>query len=196
MGLVAAAGLGLVALYTLNRTRIRKDLPGPPAYPIIGSLHLWPKTDLWFTFTKWRETYGDLVFVTVAGKKFLVLNSPDEAKAILDDRGAVYSDRPTRELAHNIIGWAKSPIMRKASHPHFKAGRRFMLNAVGSKAALGVSVAREIQFIGLTCYARIISAWRTTKFIACYAVSSTSQTVSSTTCASAQREPPQELSER
>jgi hypothetical protein len=96
----------------------------------------WPSSQEWLVFTKWREIYGDVVHANVAGMHIVVLNAPDAAKALLDDRGAVYSDRPHLHFAGDIVGWKDSPIMCNASHPFFKPSRRMMLTAVGTRSAL------------------------------------------------------------
>ncbi|EJD48318.1 cytochrome P450 [Auricularia subglabra TFB-10046 SS5] len=135
---LAAAGAGAaVVLLAWSRKRSQGPLPpGPKGLPLVGNLFSYPSHQEWFTFTKWREEYGDLVYANVAGTKIMVINSPETAKAILDDRGAVYSDRPHQHFANDIIGWRDSPIMCLANHPYFKPSRRMMLSAVGSRAAL------------------------------------------------------------
>lgn len=132
-----AAGVGALAVFTWScKSSSARLPPGPKGYPLIGSLLSWPSGQEWFTFTKWRDEFGDIVYANVAGTKIVVLNSPAVAKALLDDRGAIYSDRPHLHFANDIIGWKDSPIMCLASHPYFKPSRRMMLGAVGSRAAL------------------------------------------------------------
>jgi hypothetical protein len=75
------------------------------------------------------------VYANVAGTHIVVLNAPDAARELLDERGAVYSDRPHLHFAGDIVGWADSPIMCGAAHPFFRPARRMMLNTVGTRAA-------------------------------------------------------------
>ncbi|KZV89549.1 cytochrome P450 [Exidia glandulosa HHB12029] len=134
---LAAAGIGAVVLLAWARKGSQGPFPpGPKGHPLVGSLFSWPSHQEWLTFTKWREEYGDIVYANVAGTKIMVLNSPEAAKALLDDRGAIFSDRPHLHFANDIIGWKDSPIMCLASHPYFKPSRRMMLSAVGSRTAL------------------------------------------------------------
>lgn len=60
---VLAVGVALFTLYLVKRTfsSNRRGLllpPGPPRWPIIGSLLEWPKSKDWLTFTDWAEVYG------------------------------------------------------------------------------------------------------------------------------------------
>jgi hypothetical protein len=75
------------------------------------------------------------VYANVAGTHIVVLNAPDAARELLDERGAVYSDRPHLHFAGDIVGWADSPIMCGAAHPSFRPARRMMLSTVGTRAA-------------------------------------------------------------
>ncbi|KAH8799622.1 cytochrome P450 [Flagelloscypha sp. PMI_526] len=133
-----AAVVGILAaffLYTSQRQR-KYMPPGPKSYPLIGSLLEWPQGQEWFTFTKWRDLYGDINYVNVAGTNIVILNSLESANTLLNTRGAVNSDRPYLHLANGLIGWKNSPIMCTASDPIFKPGRQMMLSAVGSNKAL------------------------------------------------------------
>ncbi|EJD41567.1 cytochrome P450 [Auricularia subglabra TFB-10046 SS5] len=134
---VAGVGAALATLAWLRKRDAHGPLPpGPIGYPLIGSLLAYPTHQEWLTFTRWRALYGDLVYANVAGQPIMVLNSPAVAHALLDERGATYSDRPHLHFADDVVGWKDSPIMCTASHPWFKPSRRLMHNAVGSRAAL------------------------------------------------------------
>ncbi len=117
--------------------------PGPPSYPFIGSLLSWPSSQNWLTFTRWGEQYGEIVYVNVAGTDIIILNSLKAAQDLLDNLGAVYSDRPRQHFANNIVGWKDSPIMYNASHKYFRPARTMMLNAVGTPAALETYIHME-----------------------------------------------------
>ncbi|KAH8799626.1 cytochrome P450 [Flagelloscypha sp. PMI_526] len=122
-------------LYTLQRQKKYKP-PGPKGYPLIGSLFEWPQGHEWLTFTKWRDLYGDITYVNVAGTNIIVLNSVEAANALLTTRSTINSDRPYLHLASGIIGWKNSPIMCAANDPIFKPSRMKMLSTVGSNKAL------------------------------------------------------------
>ncbi|KAF5368850.1 hypothetical protein D9758_002855 [Tetrapyrgos nigripes] len=84
----------------------RRDVrfpPGPRRIPIFGNLfQLLFEVDFsqsWLTFSKWKQTYGPLIYLDVVGQSVLILNSRKVAKDLLDDRAAKYSDRPS-----NLVG--------------------------------------------------------------------------------------------
>ncbi|KAH8817725.1 cytochrome P450 [Flagelloscypha sp. PMI_526] len=133
-----AAFFGTTAAYFLHASRSLRNHkpPGPKSYPLIGSLLEWPHGQEWITYTKWRDLYGDINYLKVAGTDIVILNSIETANALLNARGTVNSDRPYLHLAHGIIGWRNSPIMCNADAPILKPARQMMLSAVGSNKAL------------------------------------------------------------
>lgn len=67
--------------------------PGPKREPIIQNLRNFPKKDWYMTFTNWQQEYGDLVYANVLGTPFLIVNSLEIAKELLEKRGNIYSGR-------------------------------------------------------------------------------------------------------
>ncbi|KAJ7446930.1 cytochrome P450 [Mycena galericulata] len=99
--------LGLVAVLILRRF-LQYDPakclpPGPPGLPVIGNLHQLSSRS-WLTFTKWREIYGPLFYLNVAGQNFVVLGSHQVAADLLDRRAPLYSDRPRNIVAGLLTG--------------------------------------------------------------------------------------------
>ncbi|KAJ7697080.1 cytochrome P450 [Mycena metata] len=98
--LVSAAVLYLVQ--RLNFLRKGCLPPGPRGLPLVGNLfQLSP--DVWHTFTKWKELYGPLVYINIAGQSILILNSHKVAADLLDRRGPNYSNRPRFIVASEIL---------------------------------------------------------------------------------------------
>ncbi|KAG8948167.1 hypothetical protein FRC04_009966 [Tulasnella sp. 424] len=56
------------------------------------------------TWDKFGKQYGPLTFLNVAGQPFLVLNSLEVARDILDTRGAIYVDRPRFVMGVELVG--------------------------------------------------------------------------------------------
>ncbi|KAJ6540375.1 cytochrome P450 [Mycena capillaripes] len=76
--------------------------PGPRGLPLFGNLFQL-KTDAWFTFTEWKEKYGPLVHINVAGQSILIMNTHKVAADLLDRRGPIYSNRPRWIVASEIL---------------------------------------------------------------------------------------------
>lgn len=54
--------------------------------------------DAWFIFAEWKEKYGPLVSINLAGKNVIIINNYDVA-ADLDKRAQIYSDSMSPSLA-------------------------------------------------------------------------------------------------
>ncbi|KAJ6477556.1 putative monooxygenase [Mycena sanguinolenta] len=69
--------------------------PGPRRWPLIGSVLEIPRAHQWVTFSKWAETYGNIVYVDALGQPLFIINSAKVAIDLLDKRSSIYSDRPS-----------------------------------------------------------------------------------------------------
>ncbi|THU91399.1 cytochrome P450, partial [Dendrothele bispora CBS 962.96] len=76
--------------------------PGPRGFPIVGNLFQ-VSTDAWKEFAQWKEEYGPIVYINLAGKDMVILNSHKAAVDLLDHRAAIYSDRPRNIVASEIL---------------------------------------------------------------------------------------------
>lgn len=102
-----------------KKCRSRPPLPpGPMSLPIVGSTFSIPRGKEWLTFTKWAQDYGEyyfhlfmtnliillgpIVYFTVLGKEFVVLNSAKAINDLLHTRGATYSDRPSLQMLSDM----------------------------------------------------------------------------------------------
>ncbi|KXN89936.1 O-methylsterigmatocystin oxidoreductase [Leucoagaricus sp. SymC.cos] len=59
----------------------------------------------WITYAKWKEIYGDVIYIRLLGNPMLVLNSVQAVNDLLDKRGHIYSSRPVRPMVVDLIGW-------------------------------------------------------------------------------------------
>ncbi|KAF7375504.1 putative monooxygenase [Mycena sanguinolenta] len=73
--------------------------PGPPRWPLIGSVLAIPRACQWVTFSKWAKTYGNIVYVDALGQPLFIVNSAKVARDLLDKRSSIYSDRPSFTMA-------------------------------------------------------------------------------------------------
>ena len=53
-----------------------------------------PKEYPWITYAGWSKIYGDVIHLEALGKHFVVLNSAEAVNDLLEQRSAIYSDRP------------------------------------------------------------------------------------------------------
>ncbi|KAJ7720444.1 cytochrome P450 [Mycena metata] len=100
--LVLASAAVLYLVQRLSSFRKGRLPPGPRGLPLVGNLfQLSP--DVSHTFTKWKELYGPLVYISVAGQSILILNSHKVAADLLDRRGPNYSHRPRLIVASEML---------------------------------------------------------------------------------------------
>ncbi|KAJ7130793.1 putative monooxygenase [Mycena crocata] len=85
--------------------------PGPRRWPLIGSALQVPRTYPWLTFGEWAKTYGSIVYVDVIGTPMVILNSQKIARDLLDQRSAIYSDRPNLVMA-NLCGYDRPFVLK------------------------------------------------------------------------------------
>ncbi|KAJ3539842.1 hypothetical protein NMY22_g4549 [Coprinellus aureogranulatus] len=104
--LVAKAAFALLASATLYRiAKAPRNLPpGPRGWPIIGNLLDVPlDVDFWKTFREWGKQFdADVLHMSIFGINFIILNSMQATKDLLEKRGKIYSARmslPMFEIA-------------------------------------------------------------------------------------------------
>ncbi|KIJ57025.1 hypothetical protein M422DRAFT_102712, partial [Sphaerobolus stellatus SS14] len=79
-----------------NRSVSRLPLPpGPKALPLLGNALDLPSTREYLKYAEWGKQYGDVTHVAALGKHIIVLNSIKACNELLDQRSAIYSDRPS-----------------------------------------------------------------------------------------------------
>ncbi|KAF9238505.1 cytochrome P450 [Melanogaster broomeanus] len=104
---VCCAGFALcltVILRAWRKRTLRNGLPlppGPKGLPLIGNVFDLNISEPWLSYEQWGKKYGDVVYSSLIGQDFVVLNSWKSAHELFDQRPAIYSDRariPTTEL--------------------------------------------------------------------------------------------------
>ncbi|PIL26282.1 hypothetical protein GSI_12038 [Ganoderma sinense ZZ0214-1] len=130
------AVLALVVLVLRNRWRPRKRLPpGPSTLPVLGSIHHLTLEFQQKRFAELGKEFGDVIYLKLFRTPAIVLNSLESARELLDKRSAKYSDRTRAVLLAELIGHDLSlPFLRYGER--FRKHRRWMHDAVGSKASL------------------------------------------------------------
>ncbi|KAG1726695.1 cytochrome P450 [Suillus paluster] len=68
--------------------------PGPKGFPVLGNLLDLDGSQPWVSFTQWASTRGNVIYCKLLGHQIVVLQSQEVAKALLEQRSSIYSDRP------------------------------------------------------------------------------------------------------
>ncbi|KIO33179.1 hypothetical protein M407DRAFT_40379, partial [Tulasnella calospora MUT 4182] len=88
-----------------------------------------PKSKFALAWSKFGEKYGPLTWLSVAGQPFLVLNSIEAAKELLDTRGSTYVDRPRFVMTSELVGLGYiTPFSR--SGPGWRKQRTLLKHAL------------------------------------------------------------------
>ncbi|KZT04130.1 cytochrome P450 [Laetiporus sulphureus 93-53] len=108
ISLLTYAVTSLVIVSTWLWTSEKKSHPRPPGprpIPLLGNVHQLPLERQQYTFKKWGETFGELVYARLFLKDALILNSFRVAQDLLQDKGALCSGRPRSVLLNEILGY-------------------------------------------------------------------------------------------
>ncbi|KAJ3558856.1 hypothetical protein NM688_g680 [Phlebia brevispora] len=76
--------------------------PGPPGLPLLGNVLQIGQLQ-WLRFTEWKQQYGPIFSLNLAGQLVIVLNDFETAADLVDRRSAIYSDRPRFIMASEIL---------------------------------------------------------------------------------------------
>ncbi|KZT69861.1 cytochrome P450 [Daedalea quercina L-15889] len=154
--LADALALGLL-VYVLRRAftdRHEGDHPpGPTGWPIIDNVFDMPTSHGWRTFAQWGEKWGDIVFLNLFGTRTVILNSFDVANEMLDNKSAVYSDRPVFPVCGEIMGW-NFVVAFQQYGPHWREMRRLFSQTVGTHKSL-VKLAPNLEHLAYDFIRRV-----------------------------------------
>ncbi|KIJ57218.1 hypothetical protein M422DRAFT_148860 [Sphaerobolus stellatus SS14] len=82
-------------IYHFLKDRHKLPLPpGPKPLPLIGNVFDMPTSHEYVKYAEWGDKYGDVAHVAAFGKHVILLNSIKACTELLEQRSAIYSDRP------------------------------------------------------------------------------------------------------
>ncbi|KAI0199060.1 putative O-methylsterigmatocystin oxidoreductase [Astrocystis sublimbata] len=86
-------------------------IPGPKGYPLIGIGHrLPPKASA--VFRKWAMEYGDVFKIRVGWYNWVVINTPEGVREILEKQAVKTSSKAPSPMSHDIVtGGKRMPTM-------------------------------------------------------------------------------------
>ncbi|EJD04923.1 cytochrome P450 [Fomitiporia mediterranea MF3/22] len=87
----------LLFLFALHALPCRRppNLPlGPKGEFFVGNLKVIQSKYPWKKYSEWSKSFGDIIYMTVVGRPFVVLNKYEHARELLDKHSTTYSDRP------------------------------------------------------------------------------------------------------
>ncbi|KAK0491976.1 cytochrome P450 [Armillaria luteobubalina] len=136
---ITFVGLTSVAWFIFYRLHHNAPFPpGPRGLPLAGNLLDLPSEKEWLTFTKWGETYDNILSVSILGRRLVVINSAQTAIDILDKNGAVYSDRPIMGMIGELMDFKKSLVLLPYG-ARFRNQRRLVHHELSSHSAMNQS---------------------------------------------------------
>uniref|UniRef100_A0A7N0UYD0 Uncharacterized protein n=1 Tax=Kalanchoe fedtschenkoi TaxID=63787 RepID=A0A7N0UYD0_KALFE len=120
----------------IHRLGAKKDHsklpPSPPAYPVIGHLHLLSPV-IHQAFHKLTTKYGPIIQLDLGSNRCVVVSAPDIAKECLKDNASVFCDRPQSSNAAYMT-YDKSDFAMAPYGPYWKFMKRLcMTELLGSK---------------------------------------------------------------
>ncbi|EIW81195.1 CyP450 monooxygenase [Coniophora puteana RWD-64-598 SS2] len=68
--------------------------PGPRGLPFVGNIFDIDPGRPWETYTEWTKQYGEIAYMKLFSQDVIVLNSERVVRSLIDQRSAIYSDRP------------------------------------------------------------------------------------------------------
>ena len=111
-GAVLTLGSAWLLYLLLTRKEGIPHPPGPRALPLVGNMFQIPQKDEWPIYEAWAKKYGGgacetfqinalitispgpITYLTMLGTPMIVLNSLKAIRELMEERAAIYSNRP------------------------------------------------------------------------------------------------------
>ncbi|KAJ6104367.1 Cytochrome P450 E-class group I [Penicillium sp. IBT 18751x] len=114
-------GCATLLILWLRRDRRLDTIPGPNTYPLIGvGYKLPPKAPA--LFRQWAQEYGEVFKLRVGWYNWVVINSPEAVREILEKQASKTSSKAPSPMGHDIVTAGKRmPTMKYG--PQWRAQR-------------------------------------------------------------------------
>lgn len=133
LALATISGLLIALIAWFRGDRTLATIPGPRTYRLIGvGYKLPPKAPT--LFRQWAQKHGDIFKIRVGWYNWVVLNTPEAVREILEKQSVKTSSKAPSPMGHDIVtGGKRMPTMPYG--PHWRAQR---------------SVARQVTTVPMT----------------------------------------------
>ncbi|KZT12902.1 cytochrome P450 [Laetiporus sulphureus 93-53] len=123
-----------VLLVTIGHHRRRASTlpPGPQGWPLIGNIFDMPTTQQWKRFAEWGQRWGDLMSISLLGRRMVIINSSQIAMDLFEKRSSIYSARPTFVVAGEMVGWDRIGSQVQYG-PKLRETRRLFSQFIGTR---------------------------------------------------------------
>lgn len=78
---------------------------------------------------------GDIVSTSAMGRTMVFINSYEIANTLLNQRSAIYSDRPEQTMAGDLVGWYQNMAFMRIGERH-RVARSMIHKVVGTRATV------------------------------------------------------------
>ena len=121
LNLAAFLGVTAIIIAWLRQDRRLDTIPGPKGYPLIGIGYQLPSKAP-AVFRNWAREYGDVFKIRVGWYNWVVINTPEGIREILEKQAIVTSSKAPSPMGHDIVtGGNRMPTMPYG--PHWRALR-------------------------------------------------------------------------
>lgn len=121
-------------LYQYSRLSARpKDFPpGPKTAPVIGNLHQMPAAMPHVKFTELGRQFGAITGMKVGVENWVILNSWQAVRDLIDQKGAIYSSRPRLPGVEIVAPGGVSPVTN-GYNDMWRAQRKKLVEFLGGE---------------------------------------------------------------
>ncbi|KAI0729737.1 cytochrome P450 [Fomitopsis betulina] len=129
--LIAILTAACLAHFLLSGTHGRLP-PGPAGLPLVGNLQQFPRKHVAASLASLSKVYGDVIYMHILGREFVILNAAVDAVELFDRRGSRYSDRPQTIMAGELVG-KKHAVLFHPYGEELRQHRRLLKTAFESR---------------------------------------------------------------